>query len=330
MVPTSMLDMSTSAEIETRGISSEPRATPRTRPGIAKRNKRSSQHADLRARFSQLDPDLRTVLVVDRLAEGIQTRLSEGEDGARLAEITVAPCPGADPVPVLVMGTRPADKAFWLAELEDVVCAAALRGERQMEIDQQDRDILGFFALAVPVGRVSHPETQVLLDAVQQVVSGLALDLQAHFGVDRPGRLRPDLMTGGNVPAQGSFPGHHAAVSFALASVLDSFYPDADGAALRDIAQRIAQNRCHAGLHFPVDTIAGALLGEVVAEALLARLGLAICRDGRRIEAWTGGTINRLGTAMTDLGWQNTRDPLLEMIAADVMRETRGTGQRVV
>ena len=88
-------------------------------------------------------------------------------------------------------------------------------------------------------------------------------------------------------PDHSSFPSGHAMEAFAVATVLHALDPAqrwtkggevdpgaAAGAAARTmpfrIAHRIATNRTVAGVHFPVDSLAGAYLGCFIGEALMA------------------------------------------------------------
>ena len=83
-----------------------------------------------------------------------------------------------------------------------------------------------------------------------------------------------------DVPAHGAWPGGHAAEGFVAAHLLHALikevHPGADALLKRQLnrlAVRIAQNRVVAGLHFPVDTLAGQVMGTALAEYLLRRCG---------------------------------------------------------
>ena len=84
-------------------------------------------------------------------------------------------------------------------------------------------------------------------------------------------------------PGHGSWPSGHATEAFAIALLLEKLlnaasHPDAalpNGTACREdlqrLAARISTNRVVAGLHFPVDSACGRLLGTALAEFLVAR-----------------------------------------------------------
>lgn len=75
-------------------------------------------------------------------------------------------------------------------------------------------------------------------------------------------------------PGHGSYPSGHATQAFAIATVLGHLAggsgPMADGALWR-LAARIAVNRTVAGIHYPVDSALGAVLGVTLGRAILAR-----------------------------------------------------------
>ncbi len=65
------------------------------------------------------------------------------------------------------------------------------------------------------------------------------------------------------MPASRSFPSGHAASAFAFATGVASALPH-DAVPIRALAAVVAYSRVHAGVHYPADAIAGALLGSAL------------------------------------------------------------------
>ena len=96
-------------------------------------------------------------------------------------------------------------------------------------------------------------------------------------------------------PIHGSFPSGHCTECFAVARVLYELVSEtsaAGAAAKRQLreqllrqAARIAINRTVAGVHYPVDSLAGQLLGLGVADYILARFGAAGSATAN-VDAW--------------------------------------------
>jgi undecaprenyl-diphosphatase len=68
------------------------------------------------------------------------------------------------------------------------------------------------------------------------------------------------------MPASTSFPSGHSASAFAFAAAVGRDRPWA-GAALQFLAGAVAYSRVHTGVHYPGDTIAGALIGIATGQA---------------------------------------------------------------
>jgi undecaprenyl-diphosphatase len=94
-------------------------------------------------------------------------------------------------------------------------------------------------------------------------------DLLAAVGKDLVARHRPFVHQLGPPTTTHSFPSGHSATSFACATVLSSFAPRLR-VPLYVLAASIALSRLYNGDHFPLDVLAGSLLGVVTALLLLA------------------------------------------------------------
>jgi undecaprenyl-diphosphatase len=84
----------------------------------------------------------------------------------------------------------------------------------------------------------------------------------------RPGAHYAEPPTLVHLPHTPSFPSGHAASSFACAATLARFAPRRVAIALYVLAALIAFSRVYVGVHYPLDVIAGAVLGLLVARAL--------------------------------------------------------------
>ena len=85
----------------------------------------------------------------------------------------------------------------------------------------------------------------------------------------RPDRAGVGVPVGRNVrmPGSTSFPSGHAASGFAFAAAIGRDQPWL-GMALRFLAAAVAYSRVHTGVHYPSDTVVGALIGEGTGQAV--------------------------------------------------------------
>ncbi len=101
----------------------------------------------------------------------------------------------------------------------------------------------------------------VTADVVAQLAAGA---LKLAVDEDRPPLRDPQIDPLVAVPGTASFPSGHAASSFACALVLASSTP-LRAVPLLVLAVGIAFSRVYVGVHYPLDVLAGATLGLVVA-----------------------------------------------------------------
>jgi undecaprenyl-diphosphatase len=94
-----------------------------------------------------------------------------------------------------------------------------------------------------------------------------ATGLKALFDRQRPPVRFPEPEPLVNVPDTASFPSGHAATSFAGATILALAFPRL-AVPLYVLAAAVAFSRVYVGVHYPLDIVAGAALGVVVALAV--------------------------------------------------------------
>jgi len=108
----------------------------------------------------------------------------------------------------------------------------------------------------------------VLVLAADGIADLLARALKGVVDVERPAFRYAEPKALVHVPRDHSFPSGHAATSFACATVLAWAFPRL-AVPLYLLAAAIAFSRVYVGVHYPLDVLAGAALGVLVATALL-------------------------------------------------------------
>jgi undecaprenyl-diphosphatase len=96
----------------------------------------------------------------------------------------------------------------------------------------------------------------------------ISLALRQLIGRDRPFVVYPEPRPLVHPPSSGSFPSGHAAAAFACATVIAWASPRLAVPAYV-VAVLVAWSRVYVGVHYPLDVLGGAVLGVLVAIALL-------------------------------------------------------------
>jgi membrane-associated phospholipid phosphatase len=171
---------------------------------------------------------------------------------------------------------RPPPELFQ-AQVALVDAELPLRETRAGEVLAQSSNAFSFFlgATAVPWNR--RPRSLEFIDIALNLMQMLQQRVKQLLACARPHTLQPALMPIIEVPEHGSLPSGHAGESRLVAELIGHWAQLANAQSpvpgmLDRLATRIAHNRVVAGVHFPVDSVAGGLLGQCVFAYLRAAI----------------------------------------------------------
>jgi len=235
------------------------------------------------------DPWVRSTLAVTELTN----RLTYAQPGNDIYQVE---CPTAAGTEILVKLTRPGEP-FFIAQLGFVQSWAELRDERAAEILTQIDNQFAFIAAATGLNVLRKKYTTEWLMVAVQFTIEVELMFKHVFACYRPVDFSPQVQPIVTTPGHGTYPMGHAAQAFATIVALSGlvgihpalWVPPMAGPAihpaytqLRLQARRFGVNRVVAGVHFPIDTPAGEMLGMSLGEYFLARCGIAGVPCNRR------------------------------------------------
>ena len=177
----------------------------------------------------------------------------------------------------LVEITAPTTDQFQ-RQLEFLTGYAHLRQDRGAEIISQLGSPVPFFSTLIYMDPARTPYTLELLDAALRFSNYCTMRMKYALSIRRPIEFSPQFQPMIPTPTHGSLPSGHATEAFLVARLLWTILrtatenkrgkPTVDvawGNMLMRQAARIAVNRTVAGVHFPVDSVAGAILGLTLA-----------------------------------------------------------------
>ena len=160
-------------------------------------------------------------------------------------------------------------QALFVQQLGLVMNWASLREDRASEILTQMSGAAPFWASVVGIQAHRHKYTLEVLGLALSLAWLVEMRFKHAFACPRPVEYSPQIQPMIATPGHGALPSGHATEAFMVARVLQKLTNPPQGsetrAQLKRQAARIAINRTVAGLHFPVDSAAGRLLGEALA-----------------------------------------------------------------
>jgi len=170
---------------------------------------------------------------------------------------------------------RPSRKTF-RQQMRYLDVWADLREDRATEILAQIGSQAPFWSTIVRLHPTRTPKTFELLDLATRFAIAVEMRFKHTLACTRPMEYSAQVQPMIQTPGHGSLPSGHSTQAYTIAGVLAALVePHLDDPVIRrqlnDQAARIAINRTVAGVHFPVDTAAGHLLGTTLAEYLVQR-----------------------------------------------------------
>ena len=215
-------------------------------------------------------PHVRAATLTQALLSSL--RLSNEGDTVTITHTHFA---GAEATSVpLVALTRPDSGAF-AQQTRLVLDDVKVRDAKFEEILSQTGVPWAMWGAPVGLQPSRHPHTLELLGCALQMASAMYYRLKHEFACPRPAAYSPLVLPIIDTPGHASFPSGHSTESYLVTRILRELVTEKPGGTvdlyLNKVAGGIARNREIAGVHFPVDSQAGRLLGATLAEYFIAR-----------------------------------------------------------
>jgi len=214
------------------------------------------------------------------LVEGLQFSTHKGKAGLHFIELGAKGCTQRHLLELDAPG-----RDILKGQMELVAAYADLRGDRGAEILSQTGLPMPFWAAITGILEHRHKKTLQLLAMAFALANQVEMRFKQIFAVVRPVELSPQIQPMIPTPGHGAYPSGHATEAFIAATVLNALLRaarpgkkhqaghDATNVQLQRQAYRIAVNRTVAGVHYPVDSAVGRVLGTLLGELLVSRCG---------------------------------------------------------
>ncbi|MDI1268193.1 MAG: phosphatase PAP2 family protein, partial [Polaromonas sp.] len=182
----------------------------------------------------------------------------------------------------LVSLVRP-DTDIFKQQLQLVANYAHLREDRGAEILTQVPNQVAFWGSVIGLTSHRHKWTMELVTLMLALAGDVEMRFKHAFACPRPVDLSPQIQPMIPTPGHASWPSGHATEAFTVITVLLALLPAGHQykEQLQRLAARIAVNRTVAGVHYPVDSAAGRLLGTALGEFFVSR-----CQGAKNVALW--------------------------------------------
>lgn len=210
----------------------------------------------------------------------------------------------------LVEITRPPEKTF-ISQLKHVYAYAQLRAERALEISAHTELPLVFLTTGTYLNPERAQWTLELLTAASRLAHHVSQRTKHALACQRPSEISARVQPIIPAPLQGTLPSGHATEAFLIATVLcelvgasqpKQMHPSWRMQFMR-LASRIAVNRTIAGVNFPIDNVAGAVLGLTLGHYFIAR-----SRECPELTAWAFDGSEGIYPPDLDFDWSSLYD----------------------
>ncbi|TNF53731.1 MAG: phosphatase PAP2 family protein [Burkholderiales bacterium] len=245
------------------------------------------------------------------LVEGLQYGAHKGKASLHFVEVGKKGCKQRE-----LLSLDAPDLTLLKAQMELVAAYADLRGDRGAEIVSQMGLPVPFWAAITGILDHRQKKTQQLLALAFALANHVEMRFKQIFAVVRPVELSPQIQPLIPTPGHGAYPSGHATEAFIAATVLDALLRAARPGAshkqgnddrreqLQRQAYRIAVNRTVAGVHYPVDSAVGRVLGTLLGEFMVGRCSGASLRQ----REFLGSTYAGPGGSARDFDLQDSID----------------------
>lgn len=204
------------------------------------------------------------------LLSGLRFSVNQAKESVTLGFVDLNKKPLKDLA--LAKLVRPTEKIF-KQQLDLVANYSELRDDRGAEILAQVNGGGPFWASVIGLTAHRHKYTAELLDLAMSLATHVEMRFKHAFACPRPVELSPQIQPMIPTPGHASWPSGHATEAYLTCALLQALMPHGSKyqEQLERLAARIAVNRTVAGLHYPVDSAVGRLLGTALANFFIAR-----------------------------------------------------------